>query len=213
MASAHPAGEHLAAYSSGALSDGMTLLVAAHLTYCPSCRSTVERFDTLAGATLVTSTAAGIDPPALDQLLSRLDDAGDEVQQVSAAACDLRVPFPLGQVLGKRLEDLKWEFRLPGIHEYEMHDFAGETVSLLKVRPGAAMLHHTHEGEEATLILTGAMEDGGRVYRAGDVALADHDDDHRPKVIGDDICHCLIVLSGNMRFTGPFGRVLNLFNT
>ena len=55
------------------------------------------------------------------------------------------------------------------------------------------------------------MEDGGTVFRRGDVALADHNDNHNPKVIGDEICYCLVVMSGNLRFTGPVGRALNLF--
>jgi putative transcriptional regulator len=66
-------------------------------------------------------------------------------------------------------------------------------------------------GEEATLVLTGRMRDGAREFGRGDVALADASHDHHPRIVGNETCVCLVVLTGPMRFTGPVGRALNLF--
>ncbi len=54
------------------------------------------------------------------------------------------------------------------------------------------------------------MEDRGQVYRRGEVTLADEHDDHRPRIVGSEMCICLVVMTGNLRFTGAFSRVLNL---
>lgn len=210
MPFAHPTKEHLNSYVSGALSDGMSLLVAAHLTYCPQCRAYTERLEHLGGALMVEEAPPDdLRPPSLDAALAALDDE-DEAARVPADP-GTPLPMPLRREVSAALDDLNWRFRLPGLHECELAGFEGEHVSLLRVKPGTRILHHTHEGEEATLILSGEMEDQGTVFRRGDVALADQDDDHNPRVIGDEVCYCLIVMTGNLRFTGPVGRALNLF--
>ena len=40
--------------------------------------------------------------------------------------------------------------------------------------------------------------------------LLHEEDDHRPKILGDETCYCLIVQQGSLHFTGRFSRVLNL---
>ncbi|MEM9231229.1 MAG: ChrR family anti-sigma-E factor [Pseudomonadota bacterium] len=208
---AHPTKEQLAAYASGAQSEGMSLLIASHLTFCPQCRAVVEQYEALGAAVMMSAAdVSEIEVPSLEACMAKLDVLGGQTEPVADHGSPM--PMPLRSVLDHTpIDDLNWKFRMPGLHEFELDGFEGEHVSLLRVRPGTGMLHHTHEGEEATLILTGEMEDNGTVYRKGDVALADHNDDHKPRVIGDEICYCLIVMSGNMRFTGPVSRALNLF--
>lgn len=210
MACAHPTREHLAAYAGGSLSEGMNLLVASHLTYCPDCRRLVDRFEALAGGIFDSVETAGLSVPDLGAVMARLDAP---VPKTSVAPDPgTPIPMPIRRILNAPVDDLDWKFRMPGLHECELGGFDGEQVSLLRARPGVRVLGHTHDGDEATLILSGQMEDGGRIYARGDVAIADHSDDHTPRIVGDEVCYCLIVLSGRMRFTGPMGRALNLFS-
>ena len=177
MAFAHPTKEHLCGYATGALSDGMSLLVAAHMTYCPDCRAQVERLESLGGALIAEDEAVGeIRPPSVDAALAALDAPapGDEVINDPGTP----LPMPVRRVVGARLDDLDWKFRLPGLSECDLDGFEDEHVSLLRVKPGTGIFHHTHEGEEATLILSGEMQDGDKVYRRGDVALADQGRPH-----------------------------------
>lgn len=122
------------------------------------------------------------------------------------------LPAPLGAVLGADFHALRWRNLLPGVAEHVIAEAHGEKIALMRVKPGCGAPQHTHEGRELTLILTGAMRDGDRVYRKGDLADANHEDNHHPKVEPGEICHCLVVQTGKLRFTGAFGRVLNLFN-
>lgn len=214
MVQFHPHPEMLFDYAAGGLSDGLSLVVAAHLTFCPACRAEVARAEALGGATLAGTGAEGIAAPSLDAVLARLD-----LEPVAASAPAARLPAgrrsvlpaPILRRLGTDESGLAWKFRMPGLHEYVIEDGGPEAISLLRARPGAGMLAHTHRGDEATLVLSGEMQDRDAVLRRGDVSFADEADDHRPRIVGTEVCYCLIVMSGNLRFTGPFGRVLNIF--
>jgi putative transcriptional regulator len=212
MAVWHLNDELLAAYATGSTSEGMSLLTAAHLTYCPACRAEVEAIENLSGAVLA-EFAVSEPAPDLASVLHAID-ASNEAEPASASvAADpgSPLPLPVRERLGRPMEDLRWRFLMPGMSECRIEGFDGEEVRLLRARPGVRIPGHTHSGDEATLILTGEMRDGDRVFRRGDLALADHHDDHRPEIVGDEVCVCLVVLSGRMRFTGPLGRALNLF--
>lgn len=220
--------ELLTAYAAGATSPGLSLLCAAHLTLSPSARAEVGAYEALGGALLSEEGVDDLAPLSFEAALARID-ADDDVEAAptrpAAAAPDPSVdpladphgfPRPLLRALGDGSEPISsdaisWRFRLPGIHEYVLDGFEEERVSLLKARPGAGVPGHTHEGAEATLVLTGALQDGDQVFRRGDIALNGPEDDHRPKIIGDETCICLIVTDGALRFTGRFGRALNLF--
>ncbi len=207
MINSHPSTEQLAAYANGSLADGMSLLIGSHMTYCPACRKSVEQFEALAGA-VFQETPAEMTLPSLDKALALLDEP--EVEEEILAEAGSPLPLPVQKELGVKLDDIRWKFRLPGVHEHVFTGFDGESVSLMRVRPGRTMPHHTHEGEEATLIFSGEMEDDGQSFKRGDVAMADHNHNHHPRVVGDEVCYCLIVLTGAMRFTGPVSRALNL---
>ena len=136
---------------------------------------------------------------------NRLGDAQPQASQGDMPRGDGGpLPMPIRRALDVSFDGITWKFRLPGVHEYPLEAFEDE-------RPGTSMLSHTHEAEELTLVLSGQMEDGGRTYRRGDVAVADRSDHHQPQVTGNEVCVCLIVMTGAMRFTGPVGRALNIF--
>lgn len=205
-----PDDQILADYASGALPRGMSLLVASHLTFRPESRRRVAELESLGGALLAENAA--LTPPPLADALERIDAAPQAEPPPLRPRADAASPFPapLQEVIGARPEALDWKFRLPGVSECMVEGFEDEEVSLLRARPGAPLLSHTHTGREATLILTGEMQDRGQIYRRGDVSFADEHDDHRPRIVGTETCICLVVMTGNLRFTGAFSRVLNL---
>lgn len=219
MIHAHPPMEHLTAYATGQLPAGMSLLVAAHLTYCPACRQAVSTAEALGGALMESEDISGVAAPDLDAVLACLGEPEVEASaprtqptvRVADTITGSPLPRPILLAAGKDVDDLDWRFRMPGLHECRLDGFDGEEVSLLRARPGVSMLDHTHSGEEATLILSGAMQDGDITYKRGDVAVADHNDDHSPRIVGDEVCYCLYVMSGHIKFTGRLSRALNLF--
>jgi putative transcriptional regulator len=207
-----PSDELLADYASGSLPGGMSLLVASHLTFCPESRRRVRDLESVGGAMMASEPKPDVAPPGLDAVLARLGEAPDPAPEPARRdeAGATVFPAPLRDALGMTEGEVPWRFRLPGLSEYDMDGYEGEEVGLLRAKPGAPIFSHTHSGVEATLVLCGAMEDRGQVFRRGEVTLATEHDDHRPRIVGDEVCICLVVMTGELRFTGRFSRALNL---
>jgi putative transcriptional regulator len=144
---------------------------------------------------------------SLDAVFARIDAA--PMEPVCAERSPSPLPHPVVDRLGVAFDSIPWKFQLPGVSAYDFDGFGDEKVQLLRAKPGAKVPQHTHEGPEMTLVMQGSLMDGGIVYNAGDVAVNDEDDDHRPEIIGDEVCYCLIVQQGDLKFTGRFSRLLN----
>lgn len=220
MINSHASGKILSAYADGTLSQGMSILVASHLTFCSNCRSVLSRFEDVGGASLVLSDPVEPEGSCLDRVLSRIEferiDKDLPAPRTEMYDFDdddaLAVPAPLHDCIGAQPSGLRWRFLMPGLSEMRLAGFEGEEINILRARPGVRIPAHTHSGQEATLILAGAMRDGETILRRGDVAFADHHDDHRPEIVGSEVCYCLTVVTGKLRFTGPLGKALNLLN-
>lgn len=200
-------------YASGAATPGCALLMAAHLTHASQSRKQVAEMERIGGALLADEEPIPMSAAALTDMLDRLDAEpaaeADEPSDGQELTDQSPLPRPVIDAVGMPFSRIPWKFRLPGVSEYELQDFLPEKVSILRARPGASIPQHTHHGREFTLVMAGAMQDGDKVFRAGDLSIADEDDDHRPKIIGDETCYCLIVMDGNLHFTGTFSRALN----
>ena len=214
MTTTHPSDEIIELYTNGSLSEGMDIFVKGHLHYCPSCRSKVELLESIAGELLNdTHASAELESITMESVLKKA--AEQELKEGVALASNIVggvMPNMFNNLIGKTSEQIQWRFRLPGISDYEISDRDGEKISLLKAEPGAKIFQHTHEGEEATLVLSGALQDGNNVLQAGDVSVADETHTHNPSIIGNEPCICLIIMSGKVKFTGRFTRAFNLLS-
>ena len=207
MKNGHLTDELINTYATGVAREGVALAAAAHLTYCADCRRRVEVHEAVAGAFL--AEAPGEQPPDIEQLMGRLDEAEVDVAKPLKAG---PLPAPVVAAIGVDFDKIPWRFRLPGVYEYEFSQADGDEISLMKVHPGAAIPSHTHEAEELTVVFEGELHDDGSTYKVGDISVADPSVDHNPRAGGDTACICLAVLSGGVKFTGPLGRALNLFS-
>lgn len=211
MAFGHPTDEMLAAYAAGTSSEGMALLVAAHLTYCPACRSRVAAMEALSASDFADVEPADLDEAALTATLARLDSPDAAAPAPLPAVANPLLPRPILAVLGTGCDSIRWRFRMPGVSEFPLDLGGQERVSLLRVRPGAGVPSHTHTATEVTLVLQGVLCDREARFGRGAVAIATPDDDHHPHAGEGEDCLCLTVLDGGLRFTGTFGRALNIF--
>jgi len=207
----------IAQYVGGELGHGMSVLMASYLTLSPEARQDLVTLEKINGALLEEAEPASMNADALDQLMARLDEPEhQEIQEVCAETSQLNadLPAPLREFLAKPIEQGRWRFAYPGVRHMELPiGDAGETVKLLKIKPGKAAPRHTHHGMEATLVLRGAFRDGERVYERGELAVADDDVQHRPRAEGDEDCICLAVTDGALRFTDTLGRMARDFFT
>ena len=202
----------VAQYAAGELGHGMSVLMASFLTLSPAARQQLDTLQELNGVLLEEAEAVAMPESALDALLARLDDDAADEAEVQARDINGDLPAPLRGILDKPIEDEKWRFAYPGVRQVKLAvGDQGETVKLLKIKPGKASPRHTHSGIEATLVLRGAFRDGNRLYERGELALADQHIQHRPRAEGDTDCICLAVTDGALRFTDSLGRVARDF--
>lgn len=201
----------VAQYAAGDLGYGMSVLMASYITLSPAARDQYRALEQLNGVLLDEAEQSDVKEEALDAILARLDEPEPEEQNVSAQE-NQDLPAALRELLDVAVEDADWRFAYPGVKQVKLpYGDNGETVKLLKIKPGKAAPRHTHKGIEATLVLRGAFRDGNRLYKRGQLALADQHIQHRPRAEGIEDCICLAVTDGALRFTDSIGRIARDF--
>jgi len=225
MVQHRPPEELLLDYAAGNLPEPLSLLVAAHLTVCPESRREVRELENVGGALLEKIEPAEMSDAALDAVLARLDEtpaAGTHRPRRHAArrvdhgqaptAGGAVLPAPLRSVAGEDITALPWRERGGSVAEVELlRDYPGYRTRLLRIRAGAGVPAHTHEGREFTLVLDGSFSDHTGRYARGDVAVADSEVTHHPVAGKERDCICLAVTDAPLKMTGPLGRILNYF--
>ena len=215
MPSFHASDDLLMDYAAGSLSEPKAVLVATHLALCPACRATVGSYESIGGALIESISTDRVDTALRDSVLAQLDDIEPEAPPMmtreALAQIDLRVPEPLRGYLGAGLDDLDWKTRGRVGELRLIRDHASHTSRLFRIKAGAPMPQHTHEGTELTLVLAGGFTDHDKHYLRGDVAAADETIDHRPIADAGEDCYCFAVTDAPLRLTGTFSRFLNPF--
>jgi putative transcriptional regulator len=203
----------VAQYAAGDLGYGMSVLMASYITLSPAARDQYRALEQLNGVLLDEAEQSDVKEDALDAIMARLDEPEHEEQNVSVQE-NQDLPAALRELLDVSVEDADWRFAYPGVKQVKLPiGDNGETVKLLKIKPGKAAPRHTHKGIEATLVLRGAFRDGNRLYERGQLALADQHIQHRPRAEGIEDCICLAVTDGALRFTDSIGRIARDFFT
>ncbi len=87
------------------------------------------------------------------------------------------------ELLGLMERATSWEHPMPGIglvHFAGGPAYAAADCGFVRLAPGTSFPHHTHMGEEVSLILAGEIQDKqtGVIYRAGDEVVKGLDSDH-----------------------------------
>lgn len=194
----HPSPETLASYAAGTMRAGFEVVVAAHMDACIQCRNELARLERLGGHLISGIDPAALKENALAQTLARLEEAPSPPP-----------PSTEERGLDRLLTDAKRRWVAPGVWTAKVdtpHDKA-DRVFMLRVAPGATTARHSHSGVEFTQVMTGALEDGDVIYRAGDFVELDADHTHHPKVHGDEPCICLFATEGRLVPTSIVGRI------
>lgn len=211
--SLHPDDSTIIAYAAAALTEGFSLVVAAHLEYCPSCRQRLNDAQAFGGALLMDLKPT--QPPAggLDDIWARIETAGADERRTAATATDEVLPGVLLPFLQGGFDAIPWRRLAPGIDQHRFDEVeSGEGgVRLLSIAPGITIPEHTHRGGELTLVLKGAYQDEIGLFRRGDLADLDPSVSHQPMATKEEPCICLIATDKPLRFSGLVGRMLQPF--
>ena len=208
----HPDEALLLAYAAGSMPEPTALLVATHLAYCPHCRHAIQGLEAVGGELLDETLPAELASDALERVLGQLN--GRDAVPVARPADhgDPETPQPLRDYLGGPLSRVTWERLIPGVRQAKLAGVPPESrLGLLQIKARAGIPWHTHRGGEFIVVLRGSFDDSTGHYDRGDFAQADQELTHRPVAGAGEDCICLTYSEAPMRFTGPFGRLLNPF--
>lgn len=200
--------ELYAAYVGGSLSYPAQVLVNAHLELNPQRRALVDAMQAEAGSLLEEMPSMALSGSAAARI--------EAIVSAPVSAPGARQPQPADPVFPPALRAFAgfsasatpWKTKLPGFKEHAFGEIEGCDTSLLWVRPGRAMPHHTHEGSELTLLLSGSYTDVTGRYARGDLAVADGSIDHRPIAGTEEPCICFTVVQGKLQLSGSLLRRL-----
>jgi putative transcriptional regulator len=116
---------------------------------------------------------------------------------------------PINSLIGP-LNELKWNKVFAGIYEYPLKISNKESAKLIKMKPGAKIPLHSHNGKEYILVLQGSFCDEFGKYTKGNLQINDSKIKHIPIACKQDGCICLTITEEELVFFGPFAPILNL---
>ncbi len=190
--------------SAGTLPEALDILVACHLTLCPTCRATTRQLDAVGGAMLASAPPAALPQDALQATLARIRSAPNDARNAESPSLS---PIPPGDpVLPRALlrytgpfAAIPWKRRFLGFGRFDLPvEMDGRQVRLIRVPPGWTFPEHEHESVEHTMILTGGYHDDGVAYARGDVAIHEPKVAHTVRVDPGEPCTILLVHSGRL---------------
>ena len=132
--------------------------------------------------------------------LSKISNEHDPL--LSQLPITLRSHLKNNEVKWKSFKDVKVASLLPKENN--------EKLELIHVMPGAKIPQHTHEGNESFLVLHGSYSDEYGSYKQGSVQVRSDDHDHTPVGHAQTGCIGLAYTHGKIKFSGKFGKLLNL---
>jgi len=207
-----------AAYAAGALPPALALLVETQAALSSAAAFDVALADTALGAFLERETPAPLAADALERVFARI--AADVAMPASATlhhpdgayAGDLAaLPEPIRSLALDALAHHGWKFAASGIKSLALDLGGYAKAEILRIEPGAAAPEHTHEGEEFTLVMTGAFHDSRGIYRVGDISVADESVTHRPTGDAGPVCYSLAVTDAPLAFKGALGLMQKIW--
>lgn len=205
----HPPEDLLASYAAGALDQGCNALMATHLVACPSCRELCRTLEVVGGVLLDEVAPAALAPDALSRAESMLD--GRRGLGLSAGdAVDNLPDLPGLPSFVRAAATGRWHWVAPGLHlrRIGLNHSGATRVFLLRSRPGAKLVAHSHTGFELTCVLTGSFShDAGR-FGPGDFDLGDSNVEHGIEVGSEGPCISLVAMQGDLALRGIVGRLM-----
>ena len=217
MSPQHHLGEDLLlAWATGAGCEATRLLCAAHLTLCPTCRSRAASLEALGGQFFESLAPEALREDALEATFRRLDGipaslpaaASDPVDTSWVLPSGLSLPRPVQQYLRK---GDKWKSILGGrVQLLELPlSLGSQPLKLTRASAGFEVPHHTHEGLEFNLVLSGGFHDGDVDYRRGDIAINDDSVAHHLTIDEGEDCVFLAATENPLKPIGLKSTVLS----
>ena len=191
-------------YVTGRLARPFALVVAAHVSLCDACRAQMESEEV--GGSLMMEALPMMAPSAVlrDRVLAALD-VPDPLPKARRPAQGIYPGAIMAELKGRAP---RWRALGGGIKQAILSEGAEGSARLLCIPPGRAVLDHSHDGLELTLVLQGMFEDETGRFAKGNVEVAEGDLEHQPIAGPGEACICLAATDAPLRFSQLIPRLL-----
>ncbi len=203
----------IVAYAAGTLGEAHSVVAAAHMAYCQTCRTAARDAEAIGGGLLAADEAEAVSDVCRSATMASLGEVS-AVKGSPAVASRSGLPKPICNAIGNRtLEELPWKKKGPGVSvvDIPLSPGAKGQLKLLSIGPGRKMPEHGHGGEELTLVLKGSYSDHIGRFAAGDIADLDEEIEHTPVAGSEGFCICLVATEAPTRFKPIWARLLQPF--
>ncbi len=213
----HPSEALLMDYTMGTLSDGFAMAIEIHLESCALCRQDLKLMREMGGEMLRAEPAPSAPTSALKDILAHLPAQEPASVEIAAPAEPIAVgsrhlPARLSALHADEKGQLPFKTRAPGIATIPlMKEEDGTYARLMRIAAGKSVPHHSHNGVELTVIISGAYHDEISHYGPGDFIEHGPEIQHQPIADTEEDCVCLGVTEGPLAFTKPTYRLLRPF--
>lgn len=207
----HPDDSTILVYAAGAVTEGFSLVLAAHMQYCPSCRLRMAEAEAVGGELLADLPPERMSAGGFANVWERIQaNPATEPPTPPGAISKDGLPAVLAPYLSGGLKSIGWHSLVPGIRQHLLKgvDSGRGSVRLLSIAPGITIPRHTHGGGELTLVLKGSYVDEIGLFQSGDLADLDPSVEHQPVADADEPCICLTATDERLRFSGALSRML-----
>ena len=203
----HPSDAMLTSYAAGALGEGLSLIVASHVSMCANCADRLAGFEAVGGALLEDLAPSELGDTALKDTMTRIDKVAQLPVRTDPLS-DPVLPNPVLAYTRAGASELNWLRLAPGLKQVKLfEDSQGFSARLLRISAGKPMPRHGHAGMELTLVLEGGYWDEAGSYQRGDIAEHDEHIEHRPVADRDQDCICLVAANAPVRLRSIIGRL------
>lgn len=210
--------ELYAAYAAGCLDPAFALMVETQSRLRPDILRSVAASDMIAGSLFETGPEAALTEGALDRALAAIDALSAEdalavkAARTAGAAMEeiLGLPEPLRGAALEAVGEAGWKSLGRGLTRLKLGVSKGMETELYRIMPGGRIPHHTHDGGEYTLVVSGGFTDERGSYGPGDAIFNQAGDYHQPVGDAGEVCYALVIRDGGLRFTGVLGFVQRL---
>ena len=220
MINYHPNQQLLSLHAQGELPLSLSIAVSAHSELCRHCAEKIEKL------TLEASQKSFNDDPVSQPLTPKMGNTemDAELEAMLSSMMQMDDSIDVSPPQANVAVNIKGQhYNLPAVFRQQVTNNwqgigkvsrsrldTGEIqarASLLHIDKNGEIPHHTHKGEELTLLLAGEFSDEYNTYTAGDFMLLNSDHNHSPKTI--DGCLCYTIVDAPLYFTKGISKLLN----
>jgi len=206
----HPDTSTIMAYAAGTVTEGLSLVLAAHFELCSQCRADVNEAEHIGGDLFSRLPPSRLSRDSLANALEviAISPVVEQGQRPVGDGGDL--PLVLHPFFPTGLAGVRWRRLIPGFKQQVLDgvDSGEGSIRLLHISPGAHVPQHTHGGSEVTLVLQGSYSDETGYYRRGDLSDMDPSVLHQPVVDSEKPCICLVATDERLKFTGVLNQMI-----